>query len=585
MFILGNNIEINKQRMRNCFLVTFIVGMIAHGYVYLNSMYGHDSFSYSVSKDIINSIISGATRTTPFCSLWNIFMAECRTPWLAGIIILTMYSIASYYACETLEIRSNLYAAFVSAIMIVTPTTISGNTFAVEHVYGFVLAMACISAYLFFSSYKYSKIILILTLVLTVGSYGPFISTFFLLVLIRLYKDFLKDYNAKTFFKKIIKLVLLCSVVVAILLAFSLLVGYTTGVGMQGRVEDAISIQSVESSHDSSEVLIQKQAEEGSLTILLLKVSGVVSKSFSVFSNIVKAGINAFLFFLPPAVAKILGMPVPANSFFVENRILIIFFYASYILSIAAIVNKIIRNKEVFKGLSISIVSWIIAILAMDIYGSVTWPHLLMRYAFIIPWLFIIMIADMELKADKDIYNKLYKKLVYVLSVVTVISGVYLANEVYAKEEATYKSGLLLVNRVADHLEAVDGYIPGETKVYLIGNLNKYYKPVRDEFNFVRDITGAGSPYWDTSIPLYWSFKGFLDSQIAITINYAVTPDWYTLGTEDYAQELLDAGYSINKDEFIEKYDSTLTFPNESCYFWCGDILVFKLSDNSSLRD
>ena len=51
-----------------------------------------------------------------------------------------------------------------------------------------------------------------------------------------------------------------------------------------------------------------------------------------------------------------------------------------------------------------------------------------------------------------------------------------------------------------------------------------------------------------------------MDSQIAITINYTIPPDWYTLATEDYAQELLDAGYSINKEEFIEKYESSLNF-------------------------
>jgi hypothetical protein len=205
-----------------------------------------------------------------------------------------------------------------------------------------------------------------------------------------------------------------------------------------------------------------------------------------------------------------------------------------------------------------------------------------MRYSFISPWLFVIAVANlsdfMKVRNKVDVSN--FKIIACIMGFTTIISGIYLANEVYAKEEATYKSGLLLANRVADHLESIEGYVPGETKVFIVGNLRYNYAPVREEFSFVRDFTNIGSPIWDTAITQYWSLMGFLDNQIAIDVNYAVTPPFeYEYYAEGYADILSGGGYEFDRNDFICKYEVTDSFPSYDCYFWCGDILVFKLSE------
>lgn len=216
----------------------------------------------------------------------------------------------------------------------------------------------------------------------------------------------------------------------------------------------------------------------------------------------------------------------------------------------------------------------------MDIYGAITWSHLLMRYAYIAPWLLIISIANIVTDSQSDCVKleMINKNVAYLLGVITIISGIYFANEVYVKEEAVYKSGVLLANRVADHIEAVDGCIPGETKVYIVGNLRDYYAPVREEFDLVRDVTGVGSPYWDTAIPLYWSFVGYMKKQVGININYAVTPPFdYVYDAEGYVDILVDAGDELDKDEYISDFEMTNSFPNDNSCFGYGGILVFKL--------
>lgn len=566
---MENNIRIirkyiNIELLRVCAITTFIIGMIAHGYVFLNAMYAHDAVAYGISKDIIGGIVSGTARITPFASIWNIFMAECRTTWLAGIIILICYSLSSYLVCETLKVDNRIFIILISGIMIVTPTTIAANTYTVDCGNSFTLLFSCLSAFLFFRKGLTAKIFFALSMVIAVGSYGPFISVIFTIVLIRLFCDYYCKNNLSEYLISFGAIVLSCMLIIGFIVLLSSVVGQIGNAEMQLRVKGTISASTT----------TQTAVNTGSSNIIYNTFCIYICKFFTNF-------LNTVLFYLPQGIAYRLGMDLPANSFFVENKVLLFSFYVATLLCIYTITKESINRRKISIVICF-IVTVLIMLMAIDIYGAITWSHLLMRYAYIAPWLLIISIANIVTDSQSDCVKleMINKNVAYLLGVITIISGIYLANEVYAKEEAVYKSGLLLANRVADHLEAVDGYVPGETKVYIVGNLRDYYAPVRGEFNFVRDMTGVGSPYWDTAIPLYWSFMGYMKDQVGIIINYAVSPPFdYVYDAEGYADILVNSGYEINKDEFISDFEITGSFPNQNCYFWCNDILVFKLSE------
>lgn len=559
----------NIVKMKICFIITFLIGMIAHGYVFLNAMYAHDSVSYGISKNLVGGIISGTARTTPFASVWNIFMAECKTVWLAGIIILICYSFSSYLVSEVLMIDNKVLVALLSGIMVVSPTTIAANTYAVDCGNAFTLLFSCIAAYFFFKDGIKSKIFFIISMIIAVGSYGPFISLIFTIIMIRIFSDYYIKPKFSLFIRKFVLLVMSCAIVIGLLLLFSIVVGRSANVELQGRVTGVLTSNATE-----------QEAIGPSF------INSIFSTAFYYVSRLLANILNTILFYFPQRVAYRLGVELPANSFFVENKMLLVTFYIACIACICTVIKEAINRKS--KSLILAFVATVfILIMAMDIYGAVTWSHLLMRYSYIAPWFLMFSLADVyeSLQENNTGIHKVYTRVVCLLGVVTTISGIYLANEVYAKEEAVYKSGLLLANRVADHIEAVDGYIPGETKVYVVGNLREHYAPIREEFNFIRDVTGAGSPYWDTAIPLYWSFTSFMSNQVGVSINYAVIPPFdYVYDAEGYADILIDAGYEIDKDEFISGFEMTNSFPNDNCYYWCGDILVFKLSEGLNLQ-
>lgn len=559
--ILKKYVDIKKLKIT--FITTFIVGMIAHGYVFLNAMYCHDSVVYGVPTDVIGGIISGTARTTPFSFIWYIFLTECKTTWLSGIVILLCYSFSSYFVCEVLKMDNIILTSMVSGIMVVSPTTIAANTYTVDCGNAFTLLFSSMAAFLFFKKSVLAKTLFFVAIVIAVGSYGPFISVFFSVVLIRVFIDYYQNLEVSAYIRKIIYIVFSCALAIGIIVLFSLVVGQIGNVDLQPRVNGVISSSATNQKSNNSSLI-------GVIYSSILVYGG------KIFTNL----LSTILFFCPKGLAYRLGIELPANSFFVENRILLCSFYLVCLLCFVAIIKASI-NRRKKSILIVFCVTTILLFLAMDIYGAITWSHLLMRYAYISPWLLMLSVANVfDYSQDsKCKIEKVYVNAACLLGIVTIVSGIYLANEVYAKEEAVYKSGLLLANRVADHVEAVDGYIPGETKVYFVGNLREYYAPVRNEFNFVRDFTGVGSPYWDTAIPLYWSFTGFLNSQVGIDVNYAVNPPFdYTYDAEGYADILISAGYVIDKEQFVENFEITNSFPNQNCYFWCEDILVFKLS-------
>lgn len=78
-------------------------------------------------------------------------------------------------------------------------------------------------------------------MVISVGSYGPFISVFFSVVLIRAFVDYYQNLEVSAFIRKLIYAILSCTLVMGIIVVFSIVVGQIGNVDLQPRVNGVIS--------------------------------------------------------------------------------------------------------------------------------------------------------------------------------------------------------------------------------------------------------------------------------------------------------------------------------------------------------
>ncbi|MBQ7283882.1 MAG: hypothetical protein IJW74_03385, partial [Oscillospiraceae bacterium] len=224
---------------------------------------------------------------------------------------------------------------------------------------------------------------------------------------------------------------------------------------------------------------------------------------------------------------------------------------------------------------------------AMDILGAVTESHLLMHGAFILPCLMIVFVyeavcsnAEMVKKlgsaSSKALLGTAYTLIVFVFAFYSIANRTQLANVSYTKAYANYEAGISQANRIVAKIENIDGYIPGETKVMFVGVVK--HSDRGGAFSFADDITGIGSPVWDTSIVGTYSLRAFInqilnvDMDIINTTNY-VGPDL----AEKYLTEIDSDFKGIAKD--IEKLEVNSA---GNCYILKNNVLILKIAERAT---
>ena len=140
---------IDKDKLRNCFLYTYIIGFIAHGYAYANFQPSHDS---------LNELISDATYISWKLQLGRYlkplydFVFGCfeSFPWSNGIFSLFWISISAYLICEMLNFEKKHYILIVCGILTTNITVISLTATYAQDLGGdmFALALSVLATYI-----------------------------------------------------------------------------------------------------------------------------------------------------------------------------------------------------------------------------------------------------------------------------------------------------------------------------------------------------------------------------------------------------------------------------------------------------
>ena len=140
--------------------------------------------------------------------------------------------------------------------------------------------------------------------------------------------------------------------------------------------------------------------------------------------------------------------------------------------------------------------------------------HDLMMYAYIVPLLAALAANERAWNlALADEGKQIGKKTraaacVLPLAVLTLLfdRGIY-ANQIYLKKDLEYDTTLSVMTRVVDRIEQVEGYIPGETPVKFLGDIQRSKLAMtRPAFAHLGSLTGTEENYAITYGDTFWMY-------------------------------------------------------------------------------
>lgn len=140
--------------------------------------------------------------------------------------------------------------------------------------------------------------------------------------------------------------------------------------------------------------------------------------------------------------------------------------------------------------------------------------HDLMMYAYIVPLLAALAANERAWNlALADEGKQIGKKTraaacVLPLAVLTLLfdRGIY-ANQMYLKKDLEYDATLSVMTRVVDRIEQVEGYIPGETPVEFLGDIQwSQLAMTRPAFAHLGSLTGTEENYAITHADTFWMY-------------------------------------------------------------------------------
>ena len=536
------NALINRISRRNIMIIisTFVWGILCHGMIFFNIWPQHDNthifYGYSEAPFKIIAATAGGGRFVQGV-IDVLFVPSVNTPWISGAVMLMSCGIASCFLSSFFEIRTDLCAVLLALVVVSNPIVISSNCFSGNTIsFSVCICLSCCAIYCFNKHKRFIFWILLFVVINTYASYLSVILAFYLIgELVQLF--FVKEYDIKKHLKSIIELF----VTSVITLGFSYILNVYIAKCMSGK--------------------IQGRVEE---------VTAIRGRSFS-----------EFLDFL-------------CNKSFTCLRTIIDFYYSdlSYaplyrvIMCVGVFVYVIMlfrwiwKNDYISKGRTLMFAILIICLPYTMNYMTIIWnSHSLMWFAFISPWIFIVVSGDWAFSVgnkESSNLNILFNAAV-IICIATCVHWWTISNTAYTKLWANYHAGSALANRIVDRIENIDEYKKGETPVLFVGDIRNSYSrdPYIQDFLPLDYLIGVGA-YHPTAFTYMQPFYIFINEEMCSDMNI-INKESVDMGMNALLTDLRKYYPEVTMDEMDEYYDELESFPNNNCYEWVGDILVFKV--------
>lgn len=512
--------ESDEFALKKSFFYTFMLGLAAHGYCFLNLFLSHDSLNDFYAANRWQKANMGRIFYSAYITLTR---GRIVVPWLIGIFALCWTSLAVYLIVKMFSVRRSWMIFLIAGISITNPTVYALTATYIHDLDAdlFAMLLAVAAAFLWKLSLEAETRKMSW---LCLGAGGALLS-----ITLGIYQSYLCVTITLVIFK-CMEMLLEKETPAAVLKKGLLGIGMLAGSGVLYWLE--LKLFSCFTSVSTMDA--QKYNGLGNLTELFS--GNFAEKITGVYRSFVNAWKTLILTSEPQILmGAVLGL---------------------FVLSTVA-AGCLLMKKLDWKRL------WLLAGLGILLpFGmnltcllSNGVDHMLMQYAVWLTGLLAILFAGWL--AKEDALSEKLKKILPLMIAVTVClmiaENIQTANAVYVKKDLEDQTTLSYMTRVADRIEEQENYIPGETPVALVGIEN--IGNTKYGFERYGIITGAekNSPitYYDT--------------------------------LKDYFEYILGIQVNLKNPEEVTDWQSVTempVFPKEGSIQMIDGILVVKLSES-----
>jgi len=515
------------KRILFCITVTFLWGLAAHGYGFMNMGFSHDG---------LNVIYAGAQEEVWKTQLGRFFVPAYRAltrgpvalPWLIGLISLTFLSGAVFLAIDLFDVKTKPLMVIISGVLVTNISLIAqGATYLYETDFNCLAFLFAIAAAWLWRKKKglLPSVAASLLVMLSIGIYQAFFAiTVTLIIMVSLLDLFRGRETKEVFFNGIRGIFILLAGGILYFISGKVIYA-VTGIAGEGRTD-------------------------------VFNFSGME---------------NPILFYLRLVIRTyydfIDRLHHPAYPGSIQTVITVM-----EALMILCLVWALVRMKKK-EWLRYLLIAALLGVLpfAMNVTyflarGSDV--HDLMIYAVWLVWIFFPLFVSQVCMNNDNVQPMRCTPLRHVsliLVMVLLLNNVLLANSVYNKKHVEAQSTLSTMTRVLSLIEQHEDYIYKETPVAFMGTTNAYgdlpgYEHARQIIG-VRDSMSINTDYSLDLVNLFESyFRNILNYPLVFCDNHT----HYALRT---SQEVADMP----------------AFPEKGCIQMINGVLVVKMGYNSYL--
>lgn len=471
---------LNQQRsgeLRTVFIATVCFGLLAHAFAYLNLEYSHDSLMI-VSKDYRWQISLGRYLQPVYLRLRHTINA----PWLLGIISLFYLACAIYLIIDMFSIRRRLEIIGICAVFstYVTLTCLNATYLPWTDIFMLSMLFAVVGAW-FTYRYKWGLIPGGLCVAVAMGLYQSYLTVFITLAMLYAIQYLI---TGKSWMKTV------CVTLRAIGASIIGAVVYSLGLQIVlrlTRTELSQSYNGLSTLGDFSGV---------SIVLLLKKTYSYYIMSFltsTVYQNRVAVLVNILLccFLLAGAFICLYRKKAKLMEYVLLSAVFLFFpFGANFICFVS-------------KGL----------------------VYELMTYSFVATYIAPILVINKlwengsERGKIKVFWMQRGRIMLFICCMILTMGNVIAANQAYTKKKLVYDATQSIMTRILYSVENTDEYVPGQTKVLLVGSLEKNpYCQNYEDFRMLNSITSLSPDVSVTYMSKYSSYFTYvMNAKLVLT--------------------------------------------------------------------
>lgn len=515
------------KRIVFCVLVTFLWGLAAHGYAYMNMGFSHDG---------LNVIYAGPMEEVWKTQLGRFFVPAYRAltrgpvalPWLIGLISLVFLSGAVYLTVDLFDVKSRPLMVIIAGVIATNISLIAQTaTYLYETDFNSLAYLAAVMAAWLWRKHPSlpSSVLASLLVMFSIGIYQAFVSITVTLIIMVCLIDLFRGRDTMEVFRSGIRgvIILLCGGILYFL--SGKIIYAVTGISGEART-DVFNFSGI----------------DNPIRFYIL----LVIRTYHHFADCLHHS----------------AYPDTIQTVITVMEVLLV------ISLLWALVRM--KKKELFRYLLIALLLMVLPF-AMDVtffLARGTDVHDLMIYAIWLLWLFFPIFVS-RVCMDNDfvapLQCTLLRHISLVLVTVVLLNNVLLANSVYNKKRVEAESTMSVMTRVLSLIEQHEDYVYKETPVAFIGTTNAYgtlpgYENARQIIG-VQDSTAINTDY---SLELVNLFASYFRNILNYPLVFCDNNTHYALST---SQEVADMP----------------AFPEKDCIRMIDGVLVVKMGYNSYL--